>query len=446
MKKSFSDYLSKLLSFTGQNKYFSLFAPFFRGEFIKLFLTYSIGSIFLYGANFFLIPVYTQVLDKAEFGQIELISSLVAVVGIILSFGLPQVIFMEFFHLDKEKRAILLFRIISIFGIVSVPLFIIAFFISRLYSSQIFSGQLDPLILALAFSSTALTFFQSIFISIQQITKKAKKLTIFQLLLGLLTLALNIYLIYYLRKGVWGYFVANFLVSLASFIFIVFDTFRKSDKSIVLKLKIRIKELLPYFRLGFPFVLSAASLWLLAGADRWIILYFLSAEEVGIYSVAYKFASIYQPLLIIPVLNAYTPKIFERFAKGIYNQRIPLIFLFTAILFTMLALITPMLAKFMVDPAYYDALPLIPALITGYGLFFITQAIASLLIYKKRIKQLSLNILIASIANIFFNIIFVSAWGLHGAIIAFVAGHIIWLLFTLFQTMRAEKVPANPIP
>jgi O-antigen/teichoic acid export membrane protein len=104
---------------------------FFKGEFIRLFATYSFGSIFLYGANFLLIPIYTKVLSKAEFGQIELVTSLTAVVGILFAFGLPQFVFVEYFHLDKKQKVNLLYRVTSIYVLLSLPLFALTFFIVK---------------------------------------------------------------------------------------------------------------------------------------------------------------------------------------------------------------------------------------------------------------------------------------------------------------------------
>lgn len=421
------------------NNFISTLTTFLQGEFVKLFVTYSFGSIFLYGANFLLIPLYTRVLTKAEFGQIELITNLTTILGILFAFGLPQVVFIEYFHLDKKQRINLVLKAIILYCLLSIPLFCISYFIISKNSATIFKSIIDSRILLMAFGAVFFLFFQSIFISIYQITKKAKKLTFFQVGIGLLTLGFNIYLVYYLKLGIFGYYATALLVAVFSFIYISINAINQTKDTFPLKYKIPINQALAYLKLGSPFILSSVSLWLLSGADRWIILHYLDEAEVGIYSVAYRFASVYYPLLIIPLLNAYTPKIFEKFALGNYNQKIPYLFIFSFVVFSILAVLTPILAKFMIDPVYYEALPLISPLIAGYGIFFITQAIASILIYKKKIKQLSVNILIASAANILFNFIFVSRWGLNGSIFAFIIGHIVWLLFTIYQTKHTEK-------
>jgi hypothetical protein len=100
--------------------------------------------------------------------------------------------------------------------------------------------------------------------------------------------------------------------------------------------------------------------------------YFKLFKRIGGWSisVAYRFASVYHPLVIIPLLNAYTPKIFEKFAQKEYKQKIYHLLSFAIVVFSILALITPYIAKFMIDKTYYDALPLIRPLVLGYGIFF----------------------------------------------------------------------------
>jgi O-antigen/teichoic acid export membrane protein len=328
----------------------------------------------------------------------------------------------------------------SIYVLLSLPLFALTFFIVKGNSLLIFRSPIENSILLFAFTTTFLVFFQSVFISIYQITKKAKNLTLFQISLGLLTLAGNIYLVYYLRLSVFGYFCTSFFVTLIAFLYILFIVFKNCPRKNAINLKIEFGWILSYLKTGFPFMLGAFSLWLLAGVDRWIILNYLNESEVGVYSVAYRFASVYHPLVIIPLLNAYTPKIFEKFAQKEYKQKIYHLLSFAIVVFSILALITPYIAKFMIDKTYYDALPLIRPLVLGYGIFFLTQAIASILIYKKKIKLLTINVLVASFSNILFNLIFVSRWGLKGSIAAFVLGHLIWFIFTFMQAKRTEKI------
>jgi O-antigen/teichoic acid export membrane protein len=413
--------------------------PLIKGDFFKLFVTYSFGSLFLYGANFLLMPIYTKVLSKAEFGQIELISTLTAIIGILLTFGLPQLIFVEYFHTEPKQRSKLIFNTVLIYLLLSLPLFCIFLLIIIKNTSFFFKTYVDQDALLMAFIAIFLSFFQSIFISILQVSKQAKKLTLFQISLGILTLALNIYLVYYLRKGIFGYFASTFIVALFSFAYIVYDVMNKIDYAFKFEFRLKFQKIINYLKNGSPFVLGAVSVWILAGADRWIILYYLDDAGVGIYSVAYRFASMYYPLLIIPILNAYTPNLFEKFSNNNFHQNMKKIIISSFLVSLILAFITPLVAQFLIDKSYYASLELMPILVIGYCFFFLTQVIAAIIVFKKKTNVLLQNIFFANIANILLNIFFIRKFGLVGAAVAFSSSQFVWFIATYYRARNLQK-------
>ena len=46
------------------------------------------------------------------------------------------------------------------------------------------------------------------------------------------------------------------------------------------------------FKFGYPFIFTGLAFWLFGSIDRWMLSGYASLEEVGIYSVAFKFSTI----------------------------------------------------------------------------------------------------------------------------------------------------------
>ena len=72
---------------------------------------YTGGAMLLRGVGFFLIPVYTRYLVPAEFGKLELLNTFTSTLEIIFSFGLYQVLVMEFFKKDEAGKKELVDRV-----------------------------------------------------------------------------------------------------------------------------------------------------------------------------------------------------------------------------------------------------------------------------------------------------------------------------------------------
>jgi O-antigen/teichoic acid export membrane protein len=408
----------------------------FNSSFLKNLFIYSSGALFLKGVAFFLIPLYTSVLAPHEYGFLELLNTIITILNILFAFGLSQVVYIEYYHLNTAERKALAKHIVNTYTVLALPLFVLAGIALYYWDHVLFEQPVTAFVALLVVVHSFLYFYQGTFFSVLQISKRAYELTVNKVIVGLFTAIFNIVLVYYLRMGVIGVLISNFVVLSLSLVYPLY-LYIKSMKPINLGLDF--KQSYKYIKLGFPFIISSLSYWLLAGVDRWLILSFLGESSVGLYSVAYKFSSVFEPLLIAPVLSVYTPYIFERFSKGLYNQRKVLMFAVVVVFFTALAFATQFIAKFAVDAQYHEALSLVPYLVGGFGFFFLAQLLSTAILYFKKSNILVLNVTLSGAMNIVFNIALIKHMGLEGAGMASLISNFAWFVLTAAQNYYIIK-------
>lgn len=408
----------------------------FKSNFLKNLFIYSFGALFIKGISFFLIPIYTRVLPPSEYGLLELLNTIITILGILFSFGLSQVVYIEYYHLNLEGKKNLIKEVINIYTVLGLPLFIISSLLLARFDYLILDQPISLTVTALTIVSSFLLFYQNTFFSILQIAKKALRLTTYKIAIGTFTLIFNLYLIYYLRVGFLGILWSNFLVLALSLLYPLF-LYNRFFEGLVIR--INYTQTIRYIKLGFPFILTSLSYWTLSGVDRWLILYYLGDEQVGLYSVAYKFSSVYEPLLIAPVLSVYTPHIFEQFSRQNYKQKKWLLVTAVLAVFILLAVFSKLAASLFIDSSYHASLDLIPYLIGGFAFFFLAQLVSAPILFFKRSKMLVINVAIAGVVNILFNIYFLNVYGLIGAGIAFLASNFVWFCLSEIQSRYVTR-------
>jgi len=167
--------------------------------------------------------------------------------------------------------------------------------------------------------------------------------------------------------------------------------------------------------------------------DKYLIGFFLTKYEVGIYSVAYRFGQCYEAFFIVPVSLAYSAHLFDKFSKGDFYQDYRIITIYSLALFGCFALITPFIARFIIGVDYRAALVYMPFLVLGFGIVFINSFYIFVVNYFKKSKILIRNSLITLLVYLAGNIILINTLGLWGAVIAFILSNLVFLALTYFS-------------
>lgn len=403
-------------------------------ETVRNFLVYSFGALFVKGISFFLLPLFTSMLSPEEYGMLDLLTTFSNLVDVTLSLGLFSFIYMEYFHVDTEGRRKLIRSVITIFLRISAVLYLITLVLS-VWLFQWASPDLKSIWIILVLITNYLTFFQGLVILLMKIGKMAMHVTIYQVAYGVISILLNVYSVYVLTQGVDGIVWSNLVSVGLSFVYAIYYLYKHTG----LFQSIDKTEMSRILKLSLPFVPNALAIWAMLSLNRWILLNYCSLYEVGIFSVALKFSSLFDPLIIQPFLSAYTPKTLERFAKGDYRQHLLNYGIGALAFFALSGLILRFIAGYMIDSTYFDALDLIIPLSLSGCFILMTSMSNIILVHKRKVNLILISVIAGTIANVGLTFLLVTNYDSMGAAWASIAGNVVWMLVTLYFALKEKN-------
>ena len=403
---------------------------------IKNTLLFTLGNLGSKLIVFFLIPLYTNTLSTAQYGTIDLVSTVSTVAVPIFTINICESV-MRFAldkNADKEQitqigtyilllgclLGLVILPICSIFNQISHYKVLTYFYTVSLPASQLYLCDLRGKELLLQYS-------------------------IGNILHTLLIAIFNITFLLFLNLGIEGYLLAFILsnIIVAAYALIV----GKGYKSFRLK---RISKTLLFNMTKYSVVLIPNSFmwWIMNSSDRIMVSSMVSIAANGIYAVSYKLPTLVSTLTSIFNQAWSYSAIKEEGAQDEeeYNNRI-FKFLIGIVLLIGIGLMTfvkPFL-KVYVSPDFYSAWKYTPFLIIGcvyltLGTFMAT----SYTVHKDSFGYLFSG-MFGGVFNIILNLILIPLIGVNGAAIATCISYILVFLFRLLHTRKYIKYRINNI-
>lgn len=374
---------------------------------LKNSMVFAIGNLGSKLISFLLVPFYTYVLTRSQFGTVDLISTGVNMLLPIISLSIFDAVFR--FTLDKkeDKNVILSNGItISIVGCLFALLFIPFFtFLNIPIPVYIY-----VLLVSSAFSSLLSNFSRAI----NQIKTFA-----FAGILGTIVTALgNILLLWYFKFGIQGYILSLILANISMILFLgyrikVFDRFRIKyiNKNIL-------KRMIIY---SLPLIPNAFSWWVNSSADRYFILAFVGTGANGLYAVANKIPSLLNILNQIffqswqmSAVEEYDSNDASKFYSETFNYYLTFQFIGAAAL---LIILKPLM-QIIVAPSYFISWEYIPFLLLSVVYSSLSGFLGTTYTAAKRTSGIMVTTFIGAVINIIFGFCFVPLFGVQGASIA----------------------------
>jgi O-antigen/teichoic acid export membrane protein len=328
---------------------------------------YLLASMLNRGVAFLLLPLYTSHLSPADYGIIAICTSVYGVLLPLFTVNLHAAVNLFYFKLDKDEYQKLLSSIWLWFLI--VPLLIVG--ILEIVGSNI-AGDVFQTVpwhpyIRLAVWVALLNVAQEIPLAILYAEQKAAKYAILTTVFFLITTGFTIYFVVWRQAGALGSLqgqaIGFFIVSLISHFIIArrFDSWRQ--------ITVVWKHLRSALRLSAPTVPYLFFMWAMNLSDRWVLSYFVSTSEIGIYTLAYTIGTIIG-VVGVSLRGAFTPAYYEQYQDPLFRARLPQLLSVYLTIVTLAALTISLLApetlKIMASPAYYEAWKFVPLIATAY--------------------------------------------------------------------------------
>ena len=376
---------------------------------------YGFSTILQKGIGFFMIPVYTGFLSPSDYGILELMELTINIISMLIGLRLGSGIIRFYHDYETKDERIELFSTALFF--VSFSTLLLVLFL------QLFTHQFSDWILG---SSDYFRYFQIIFTAMglqiiatipESILLAEKKsvtystITIFTLLSYL---TFNILFLVVIRIGVVGILLSMLITkALNTSSLLILSRHQYAWRFSFSKLKQMVWFTLP---------LVPASLFMFAMhySDRFFIQKFCNLNELGLYSLGYKFGMIISVIISEPFFRIWNTKRFELAKDPDSEKKMGLFFTYYSLVVITAALgISTFIREvilLMTPDAYTNAASVVAAIAIAYVLYGISNFfnLGMMLTYKtKNLAYIQIGV---AVFNIVINYFLIQKWGVHGAV------------------------------
>lgn len=409
---------------------------------IKNFFIYSGGAIFLKLAQAIVIPLNLKVISPAQYGVLALANGFSTVLAIFLGLGLRQALWLDFFHHDNESRKKILTDIVTIYLLISLPIFFILLFSTSTINKLYFLNTATSNLIFISILTCFLSFFSELFFQILRYQRKAYYCTFVQILSAIFSIILNLYLVLYLELNITGVAIANLSAILIPVIFGFYDYLKIKINFFT---KINLELIKKYLSAGTPFIPGMIFAWILSSCDKIILSRFCSLHEVGIYSLTDTIGQIFNLIILQPLSGSYLPALFESFAQNKHNiwpaeqknRKVMWISMFAMFFLISAGFILAKKILFFILPIqYHQVTNYLWLMLVGYVFLMGTYFSCSYIQFKKKTKFLSLSFFIPAILNILLNLLLVPKFGAYGSVASTTLSYAIYFLITIYYNNK----------
>ncbi len=263
----------------------SLFRALIQSKLFKDSFLFSTFSFLNSGLNFVLLIVLARFLSVEGYGNLNLYSIFITLVGFIITLNTNGYLSVVFFNKGREY----INQVINIVIFISIAVTLFLFIIFVLFDPL---SNLIGLRGFLLYISLLICLFQSItslFLDLLRLEDSVKMYGIVSVLQVFFNVALTIIFIIILQIGWESRVYAQFLVSILFFSNSLILLYKRGYLNCF---KISRDILLRALSFGLPLIPHAISSWIRQGFDRYVINNVYDIGVVGIYSLSFNIANI----------------------------------------------------------------------------------------------------------------------------------------------------------
>jgi O-antigen/teichoic acid export membrane protein len=401
-------------------------------------IVYGIGSGATQLVGFLLVPLYTRLLTPQDYGHLEILVTTASVLTILLLFGMQNSLFRFSFDSSDaaHKKLVLSTTNVFVWCVTAVLVGILALNANHLGTRLLGqTGHALSVLIVLAFAGVAAT--QYIAKSVLRINNQPIPYARISLLEAVLKACLGILLVAGLQLGYVGALIGSFtaagLGTALSYYLI-----RQH-----LQLRFSWPLCRQMLRYGLPFVPAALSILIMTFSDRYFLLAYSDAAELGLYSVGARFAS--AVALAIGAFRLAWPEaalsiLHQKDRDSTYARSLTYFIFVGCVMVLGLSLFGEPLLRLMTPPEYHDGAKVIPLL--SLGLVF--NGSASIVAVGRIVtKRMATEILVTGIPaglNLALNWLLVPPFGMMGAAWATMGSFALMALLSWYASNRLYHI------
>lgn len=406
-------------------------------RFFQTALIYFAGNIFSKLVTFFLIPLYTNKLLPSEYGDYDLVITIITLFVAVAFFQIWDGMFrFSFDSKDEEEKYNIVCDTIY-FYLVGIIFYAILFFVTL--SILKFNNWIYAFVFGIIYG------LQYVYSFIARAFLK-NELFVFSGTVNTLIVALsNIAFICYFDLGVASLYLAQ-IAGCGIQIIIIEKYLRVTRRFLVYKPNIdRIKKMLKF---SGPLCISTISYWLLSGFTKLIINQTFGVYENGIFAVANSLANI--AIIAVNVFQfAWNETAYmiadEDNRKYLYRKSINLLFITVMIGYTVMSIMVKIIFPYTIGSEYSRASDIVPILMLGVSANAIAGFLGTLFMTEKKTVYILTSTIFAACINILFSKMGATLLGIHGVVFVLTFSFVFLMMLRLVYLRKNFDVGMNPV-
>jgi O-antigen/teichoic acid export membrane protein len=405
---------------------------------------YGLGGIVSRILAVLLLPLYTRYLRPSDYGAIETLLALSAVLVTVLRLGISSAFFRFYFDADDDAGRTLVVRTCFWFTMASATVGLAAgLLLAGPISHLLFGTDGRAGLVRAAFVGLWAQMNYEQLTSLFRVEERSVGFVLATLANLLVTVAATVVLVVGFHRHAIGVIVGNFTGTLVVYLVLLgyrrYQLGLQFDRSLFRRMN----------RFGLPLVPSALALWAVNFIDRIFIvkLYGTHAEglkEVGLYSIGVRIASA-MVLLLTAFRTAWPAFAYsiedDEEARRTYGYVLTYLVLVTSWLALALSLLSPWLVHLLTQPAYYASSRVVAPLAFA-GVAFAGYVVMAIGVGRARRTQFNWVVTgLGAAVNVGLNIVLIPPYGMMGAAIATVAAYAVMFLGMIVNAQTVYRVP-----
>jgi len=401
---------------------------------------YGLGGLVSRLLAVLLLPLYTSYLTPKDYGRVETLVALTAILVTLLRAGISNAFFRFYFDSSETAARLRVLRTSFWFTMTTATLGLVAGWIFAPWIADLLNlgPNQDGLVRAAFVGLWAQLNYEQL-TALFRVEERSTAFVAASLANVLLTIATTILLVVVFDEGALGVIVGNFTGTLI--VYLALLGYRREQLGLEFD-----RELLRRMnRFGLPLVPSGLALWTLNFSDRFFLAHLKGQDDVGRYSIGVRIASA-MVLLLVAFRTAWPAFAYsiedDREARRTYGFVLTYLLFIACWLSLALGVLAPWLVRLLArDPAFWPGADVVAPLAFAGALW---GGYTVLAIGIGRMRRTQFNWVItgsAAALDVVLNLLLVPRYGIHGAATAAVSAFALMFTAMAVYAQRVYPVP-----
>ncbi|MCA9469035.1 MAG: oligosaccharide flippase family protein [Nitrospira sp.] len=396
---------------------------------------YALGGAVNRAGAFLLLPLYTSHLSPSEYGSLELVYGVTALVSSFLGVGLAHATLRFYFEFDAQgERNQLVSTTLVGSGMIVCSGVAMLWFSAPLLAGIFLGAAQESSLLQLALIILTLQLSLEIGLAYFRAREYSLRFVIAAFLQLILQVGCNYYTVAVLGLGVWGILLGNLISVAAAWGYVVGTTVYECG---IWFHQSKFRQVLGY---SFPFLLSTIVGVVVLYSDRFLLKALYGLEAVGLYALAMKFVELINVLFLEPFKNSYGSFRFSIMKNENAKEVQAKIVIYVAVIVGLLSLgvtvFSPSVLRILTAQEYWPAEHIIPILAASILVGSLAYPFQTGILYMKETRYIFFVTAISGFVKIGANIVMIPSLGALGAALAFLLTAVVSVSCTLFYSQH----------